>query len=132
MLNRKILLAAAIVAVFPLAAGAQTNSSNPTQAPVTGAAGADAKTEAPGANAKMPGAAKQPTPAQNSSNTTQAPVTGGGAPSAAAKSETPGPNAKAPGAAKQPNPAQNSSNMTQAPVSGAAPSAAAKTENSKK
>jgi hypothetical protein len=88
MLNRKIMLAAAVVAVFPLAAGAQTNSSNPTQAPVTGGAPptAGAKTEAPGPNANAPGAAKQPTPAQNSSNTTQAPVTGAN-PGAAAKPE---------------------------------------------
>jgi len=87
---KKAVLTVAILAAGTFAAAAQqTNSSNPTQAPVTGGAtpGAGAKTEQPGAAANSPGMAKQPSGAQNSSNPTQAPVAGN--PSPDAKTEMP-------------------------------------------
>ena len=101
MLSKTLMLAAAAVAMSTLVANAQSNSSNTTEAPIAGGA---AKTESPGANAQVPGAAKQPDPRQSSSNPTEAPTTTGGI----AKTEAPGANAQVPGPAKQPDPSQNS------------------------
>jgi len=128
MLNRTVVFAVALATLGPVVAMAQTSSSNPTQAPVTGAppSGA-AKTESPGSAAGVPAVSAPANPAQNSSNPTQAPVSGGAAPSGAAKTEAPAPTANVPAASAQPTPAQNSSNPTQAPVPGS-PSGAAKTE----
>jgi hypothetical protein len=102
MLSKTLMLTAVAVAMSALVANAQSNSSNSTEAPIAGGA---AKTEAPGANAQVPGPAKRPdTTESSSSNTTMAPTTTGGI----AKTEAPGANAQVPGPAKQPDPSQNS------------------------
>ena len=87
MLKKAVLTVAILAAGTFAAAAQQTNSSNPTQAPVTGGAtpGAGAKTEQPGPAANAPGMSTQPSSMQNSSNPTQAPV--GGNPAADAKTE---------------------------------------------
>ena len=106
MLSKKLMLAAVAVAMSTFVANAQTNSSNSTAAPIAGGA---TKTEAPGANAQVPGPAKRPDTAESSSsNTTMAPTTTGGI----AKTEAPGANAQVPGPAKQPDPNQSSSPTT--------------------
>jgi hypothetical protein len=101
MLSKTLMLTVAAVTMSALVANAQSNSSNPTTAPIAGGA---AKTESPGANAQVPGPAKRPDPSQSSSNPTGAPTTTGGI----AKTEAPGANAQVPGPAKQPDPSQNS------------------------
>src|SRR5947208_371735 len=84
MLIKKLTLAAALVAATALTASAQTNSSNPTQAPSTGAATNPAGTASPdnpGPAANMPGNPSRPNaanPSQNSSVPSQAPTTGQG------------------------------------------------------
>lgn len=102
-MSTKLILAAAVIALSSIAAGAQSNSSNPTMAP---AAGGATKSEAPGA--QPTGAAKQPSTAQSSSNPTMAPAGG------AAKTEAPG--AQTSGHTKQPDPSQSSSTPTMAPT----------------
>jgi hypothetical protein len=110
MLSKTLMLAATVVAMSALAANAQSNSSNPTEAPTTGGA---AKTESPGTNAQVPGPAKSVNPNQSSSsNPTEAPTSTGGI----AKTEAPGANAQVPGPAKQPDPSQSSSTPSQAPT----------------
>jgi hypothetical protein len=79
MISRKLTLAAALVAASTLTAYAQTNSSNPTQAPSSGAAaspGDTARPDSPGPAANVPGQSQPVDETQNSSHPSQAPTTG--------------------------------------------------------
>lgn len=79
MISRKLTLAAALVAASTLTAYAQTDSSNPTQAPSTGATespGGTARPDNPGPTAKVPGKSDPVTTGENSSHPSQAPTTG--------------------------------------------------------
>ena len=85
MILKNLTFAAALVAASALTAYAQSDSSNPAQAPSQGAAstpGGTAKPDSPGPAANMPGHTSKPNnadPAQNSSTPAQAPTTGAGA-----------------------------------------------------
>ena len=79
MIAKKLTLAAALVAASALTAYAQTNSSNPSQAPSSGAAaspGDTARPDSPGPTANMPARSDPVDPSQNSSHPSQAPTTG--------------------------------------------------------
>lgn len=79
MIAKKLTLAAALLAVSTLTGYAQTNSSNPTQAPSLGAGespGGTGRTDNPGPTANMPGKTAPPTAEENSSHPSQAPTTG--------------------------------------------------------
>ena len=79
MISKKLTLAAALLAASTLTGYAQTNSSNPAQAPSTGAAespGGTARPDNPGPAANMPGQSDPVTEGDNSSHPSQAPTTG--------------------------------------------------------
>jgi hypothetical protein len=79
MISGKLTLAAALVAASTLTAYAQTNSSNPTQAPSAGAAsspGDTARPDSSGSTANVPGVSDPVDPSQNSSHPSQAPTNG--------------------------------------------------------
>ena len=78
MISRKLTLAAALLAASTLTGYAQ-NTSNPTQAPSTGAAespGGTARPDNPGPTANRPGETAPPTVGDNSSHPSGAPTTG--------------------------------------------------------
>jgi hypothetical protein len=78
MISRKLTLAAALLAASTLTGYAQ-NTSNPTQAPSTGAAespGGTARPDNPGPAAKTPAESAPPTVGENSSHPSGAPTTG--------------------------------------------------------